>query len=117
MISELAARTFQARNVAHREHWKTQSNSAHVALGAFYDGVIEAIDTIIETYQGMFGRIDAFTVEDPEATDDIVQYLQKEGDWLEENRAEIANGSTCIENLIDSLTAIYCKTIFLLGMK
>lgn len=116
MISELAKRVFQARDVAHREHWATRSYAAHAALGAFYSDVIDAIDAIIEVYQGQYGNIEPFDVK-TEKVGNIVQYLQDECDWIEENRSEIASGSACLENLIDNLTAVYCKTIFLLRMR
>lgn len=116
MISELAARVFAARDIAHREHWKTKSYAAHVALGSFYDDVIEAIDAIVEAYQGQFAPIESFDVK-TERVSDIAAYLQEECDWIEANRSEIANDSPCIENLVDTLTAVYCKTIFLLGLK
>jgi hypothetical protein len=116
MITELAARTFAARDVAHREHWKTKSYAAHVALGGFYDGVIDAIDAIVEAYQGQYGNIDPFDVQ-TEKVSDILEYLVEEMDWIDANRDEIANGSANIGNLIDSLSAVYTKTIFLLGLK
>jgi hypothetical protein len=116
MIAELASRVFQARDVAHRAHWSTRSYAAHVALGGFYSDSIDAIDAIVEAYQGQFAPIESFDVK-TEKISDIASYLQEEADWIEANRGEIANDSPCIENLIDTLTAVYCKTIFLLGLK
>ena len=116
MISELAARTFAARDIAHREHWATKNYAAHVALGSFYDEVITAVDAIIEAYQGQYGAIDYFEVKTSRESN-MAKFLTEECDWIEENRSEIANGSACIENLIDALTQVYCRTIFLLGLK
>ena len=116
MISELAARTFRSSIVAHREHWKTKSYAAHVALGAFYSDVIDAIDAIVENYQGLYGDIEPFDVK-TEKVSDILEYLVEEMDWIDSNRDDIANGSSNIGNLIDSLSAVYTKTIFLLGLK
>ena len=52
MIEELVSRVFAIRNAAHLAHWASQSYSEHKALGKFYDGVIDKVDAIIETYQG-----------------------------------------------------------------
>lgn len=54
MIEELISRVFYARNVAHFEHWRAEGiggYARHVALGEFYDGVIDAIDTLVEAYK------------------------------------------------------------------
>jgi len=111
MIEELAARTFAARDVAHRQHWKPGTLSQHLALGEFYDGVIEQIDEIVESYQGEFGPIADFQVE-TSPVPNITTYLQAEKAWIEENRDALAGGSRSLENLIDGLTAIYQRTIF-----
>lgn len=110
-IEELAARVFAARDAAHRAHWATGSFSAHMALGAFYDAVIDSIDAVVETYQGEFGLIGPFTVE---AGDQPVMsaYLASEADWIAANRGAIAQGSTAIENLIDALIADYRTAVY-----
>jgi hypothetical protein len=117
MIEELASRAFQARNIAHRAHWASKSYAEHVALGAFYDDVIEAVDSIVEEYQGLYAtRLDAFIVKDMDVKD-LVDYLTAEADWIEENREDISQGSPSIQNLIDNLTSVYTKTVFLLSLK
>jgi hypothetical protein len=116
-IEVIAGRVFQARDVAHRQHWITTSYAQHVALGAFYDDVITAIDAVIENYQGMFNtRIGLFDVT-TEPVKDIVAYLTDEQDWIESHIDELSQGSPSIGNLIQSLVSVYSKTIFLLGMK
>jgi len=115
MISELAAKVFATRDIAHREHWKTTSYASHIALGNFYDDVIEAIDAVIENYQGTYGRIDYFEVE-TEKVPDIVGYLTECADWIESNRSELCQGSESIGSQIDILTSVYTRTVFLLRM-
>lgn len=39
-------------------HWQTFSLSKHLAFGELYDGLSENIDEFVETYQGIYGRID-----------------------------------------------------------
>lgn len=111
MIEELAARIFAARDAAHRAHWKTGSYAQHVALGDFYDGVIDSLDEIIEVYQGAFGLIDGFTVTVP-AVSNITAWLQSDADWIAENRNNIANGNASVANLIDGLEGIYRRAIY-----
>lgn len=116
MINELIGRVFAARNRAHTEHWKTTSYAAHMALGAFYDGVIDALDALVENYQGLYGSVTPETSSTAPGGD-IPGYLQDEADWIESHRDEISNGSDCIGNLVDALTACYTKTIYLLTLR
>ena len=51
-MKELIALLFLAREIAHREHLKTRSFAAHMALNEFYTGIIENADAIAEAYQG-----------------------------------------------------------------
>lgn len=111
MIEELASRVFAARDAAHRQHWKTGSYSQHMALGAFYDDVIEDIDSVIECYQGEFGLIGKFSVTLAEI-DSITQYLSDEADWIAANRDALSNGSAAVGNLLDSLVGTYRTTVY-----
>ena len=109
MIEQLVARVFQARTVAHREHLKTVSFSQHMALGAFYDEIIDAIDEIVEVYQGRYEIITMPKVEDKVVVGGIAEYILNEAIWIENNRAKFATCNAVL-NLIDGLTAIYLRT-------
>lgn len=111
LIDELASRVFAARDVAHRAHWATKSYSEHMALGAFYDDVIENIDAIVEAYQGEHGLIGNFSVVVP-AVSNVVGYLKREAEWIADNRTAISQGCTMIQNLIDGLSETYRTTIY-----
>ncbi len=111
LIEDLAARTFAARDAAHRAHWKTASYSAHQALGALYEALPDLIDEIVEVYQGTFGLLQPFEVHCG-AVANIVRFLEDEAAWVADNRDEIANGSTAVQNLIDGLIAAYRRAIY-----
>ena len=111
MIEELVGRVFCSRDCAHLAHWKSKSYSQHMALGSFYDDVIEAIDSIVEVYQGNFGLIGpcSITCKTPA---DIVKTLREDAGWIVANRLKISKGLTPVENLLDSLLEIYFQTIY-----
>lgn len=110
-IEECAARVFASRDAAHRHHWMTQSYAQHMALGAFYDDVIEAIDELVECYQGCYGLITPMPAAPVSATD-IAGHLETEAGWIEANREGIANGSQACANLVDSLVGVYNRTVY-----
>ena len=78
MIEELVGKVFCARNLTHLQHWKTKSYAEHQAFGDFYEGIIELIDKLVETYQGAFDIIGDVEVYEP--SKNVLQYL-KMGDY------------------------------------
>jgi len=114
MIEQLVSRVFYARNVAHFEHWRATgagSFSKHMALGEFYNEVIEAIDDLVEAYQGAFKLIG--NIPAPETVKgDVLALLEADADWIEEHHEDICEGNRAVGNLIDTLTGVYLSTIY-----
>jgi hypothetical protein len=111
MIEQLISRVFYARNLAHYDHWRTKSYAQHKALGKFYEGVIEALDALVEAYQGLNGLIGSI----PSPTDtkgDSLKILKADAEWIEANHEEISGGNRAVANLIDNVTGIYLSTIY-----
>jgi hypothetical protein len=113
MIEELIHRAFCARNAAHLAHWRTKSFAQHMALGSFYDDIVDATDKLVEAYMGASGKV----VEDIEIpalkpVKNILTYLSEEANWLEENRNEICGGVSALENIVDEITGIYLSTMY-----
>jgi DNA-binding ferritin-like protein len=116
VIEKLIARVFATRNAAHIAHWKAKgigSYAKHVALGEFYEAILDQLDEIVEVHQGAFGLIDAVNFPGVTASPSgIVEHIKEEAQWLEENRSDIADGVCAIENQVDELTAIYLKSYY-----
>ena len=82
-----------------------------MALGEFYEALPEAIDEIVETYQGGFdligvGKAVAYPVED------IIERIGEEGKWIAKHREEIARDNEALENLLDGLVGTYMRTFY-----
>lgn len=114
MIEQLIARVFYARNLAHFEHWRatgTGSYAKHQALGSFYDDVIDAVDALVEAYQGAFDLIG--NIPAPEISKgDVLKVLEADAAWIEENHEGICQGNRAVANLIDTVTGVYLSTIY-----
>lgn len=114
MIEELVSRVFYARNVAHFEHWQANGVGAyarHTALGEFYDQVIDALDTLVEGYQGAFELIG--TVKAPKTkAEDILLILIEDSKWIEKNHENICKGNRAVANLLDGVTGVYLSAIY-----
>ena len=111
MIEDLISRVFHSRNLAHWNHWRTKSYAQPKALGHFYDDVIEALDDLVEAYQGAFDLVS--TIPAPDKTDnDILKHLETEAAWIEENHEGICKGNRAIANQIDALSGVYLSTVY-----
>lgn len=111
MIEELVSRVFAARNVAHLAHWKTQSFSQHMALGDFYDTIIDQLDALVEAYQGQFGLIGNVALKVP-AKAEIISFLEDELVWLNENCESCTQENESLENLYQNIVASYQTTLY-----
>jgi len=109
MIEQLIERMFTSRNSAHVEHWKTDSYARHVALGDFYDAVIEKLDDYVEAHQGTFGVGFESELKDE---GDAAKTIHDDIIWLNENRSAIAHGVPALENILDELTKLHMTTLY-----
>ena len=114
MIEQLIARVFYTRNVAHWSHWRATgagSYAKHQALGDFYDGIIDALDPLVEAYQGAYDLVGTIPAPNSKGVD-ILALLQNDAKWIEAHHEEICKGNRAIANLIDTLTAVYLRAIY-----
>lgn len=112
MLEELIARVFYARNLAHWSHWRTDSYAKHQALGSFYDGVIDAVDALVEAYQGAFKLVGNIPAPVSSKGTDILKTLEDDSAWIEKNHEKICNGNRAVANLIDELNGTYLSAIY-----
>jgi hypothetical protein len=111
MIEQLISRVFYARNLAHFAHWRTKSYAQHQALGSFYDGVIDAVDPLVEAYQGAYDLIGAIPVPG-EMEKDALKCLESDAEWIEKNHEKICKGNRAVGNLVDGVTEVYLSAIY-----
>jgi len=99
--------------ITHIMHWQTESYAAHQALGEYYSEIPEAIDAVIEAYQGKTGIIlRGFPIE-MESYEQMtplayMEYLSME---LTEGRALFGTDSE-IQNLVDAIADLIDSTMY-----
>ena len=120
MMDEMIATLFLSREFAHRRHLAVTgpgSYAAHVALGSFYDDIIERADAIAEAYQGRNGLMDEIPYLDgPKGKKTIAAtatWLEGEMNKVQGMRYDCCPKSdTAIQNLIDEAIATYLSVIY-----
>lgn len=112
MAGKIIAIAFLSRDIAHKEHLKTKSYAQHVALGSFYDGIIDAIDSFAEMYQGRYGIINDIPTVSLKGGNNIADKLEKLMGMIEEERKNYAKNDTPIQNKIDEMVGLYLSTLY-----
>lgn len=114
MIGKFLATLFLSRDLAHREHLKTKSYAEHVALGSFYDAIVDLADSLAEMYQGRHGIIkDIPLLDDENESSTPADLLASHLEIIEEIRYEaVEKTDTAIQNKIDEVVAEYLTTLY-----
>jgi DNA-binding ferritin-like protein len=107
---------FLARDMAHRAHLKASgpgSFAAHMALGTFYEGIVERADSFAEAYQGRFNDLLDIPLLENDYAGEIADVLEQQMAWIEDNREQICKrNETALHNLIDEAVALYQSTLY-----
>jgi hypothetical protein len=110
---QLVALAFLGRDLAHREHLRTDNYAQHVALGEFYEGVIPLVDSFAEAYQGRYNERLEIPLIDNEFEGEIADVLEQQMAWVEDKREEICPRSeSSLHNEIDSIVHLYQTTLY-----
>lgn len=114
----LFSKLFESREMAHIYHLQVNgemgSHAAHVALGEYYDEVLELLDQTIETYQGQYGIIDGYqTIDTAETrTKEKVEYFEELVEFVKHARKAISVEDTHLQNIIDEIVALIYRTLY-----
>ena len=102
---------FQSRDMMHLMHLKTESFAENKALNAYYDGILELTDNFTESYFGYFGRVD---ISIPQSTaEDAITHLKSLAKTIDE---EYKNYPHCLQNILDEMSDLVYKTLYLLTL-
>lgn len=95
----------------HILHLQTRSYSEHVALGAFYDSIVELVDSVIEAYQGKNQTIIQYpNTYFPPAPSGLPE-LKALSEYVQTNR-NIVGSDTELQNLMDGVQDLIDSTIY-----
>lgn len=112
VVAELKLRCFYARDEAHSAHLTTTSYAQHMALGAFYDEMPDLVDSLVESYQGIYGIVE----DKPNVTmpsGGMVPILTQLRKWIMANRDSIGiSDDTELQNDIDSIVTLINRTMY-----
>lgn len=115
---KLFSKLFESREMAHIYHLQVSgepgSHAKHTALGEYYDGVLDFIDSIIETFQGQYGIVEEYATIDTKETGskDTIEYFNELARFIKEERKCINAEDTHLHNIIDEVVALVYRTLY-----
>ena len=114
----LFSKLFESREMAHIYHLQVNgeqgSHAAHTALNEYYDGILDLIDTLIETYQGQYGIVDGYDVIDTNTTrtKEKLEYFEGLVEFVKHGRKAISAEDTHLQNIVDEVVALIYRTLY-----
>lgn len=111
-IAQFISTLFASRTQAHIFHLQTPSFAQHSTLGAYYAGIIDLTDALIESYQGKHGIIRGYSSpavfrED----DDTIKYFEGLVKYVELTRERLPQDSY-LQNQIDTIVELLQSTLY-----
>jgi len=100
----------QSRNQAHIYHLQTESFAQHKALQKYYEGIVDLIDGIVESYQGRYGILRGYKMAGTIKEDgNAVIYFEGVAKFVETIRPQLPQDSY-IQNQVDEVVALIEST-------
>jgi hypothetical protein len=115
-MERIASMFFHSRTQAHVFHLRVKgpgSFAAHKALNEYYDGIVDLIDGLVETYQGKYGLIEFKEVGglDNNATpENIIKYFTNLCTFLDKERKDAKLQDSWIQNELDNVASLLYET-------
>jgi len=114
IVGQFISTLMSARTQAHIFHLQTPSFAAHKALNEFYEDIVDAIDILVESYQGKYGIIQGYgnvALQEYQSCDGIIAYFATLVMFIEKSRSMIAQDSY-IQNQVDELVALIYSLLY-----
>ena len=117
--SKFFSKLFESREMAHVYHLSVKGDmgsfAAHVALGAYYEGILEFIDELIETYQGQYELIESFDMINTIDTKSKppIEYFEELVMFVKTTRnTSLSPEDTHLQNVVDEVVGLIYRTLY-----
>ena len=111
-VGEFIGNLFHSATVTHFMHLQSKSYSQHIALGAYYEEIVELVDSVAETIQGCYEEIiTGYPTMFANVNSDPLEYLISLQRFVAEARLEMPQESN-IQNEIDNVATLIDSTIY-----
>ena len=115
-MERIASMFFHSRTQAHVFHLRVKgpgAYAAHKALNDYYDGIVDLVDGLVESYQGKYGIIefkDVKGIDNDASHENILKYFDNLISFLDKERKAENLQDSWIQNELDSVAALLFET-------
>jgi DNA-binding ferritin-like protein len=115
-MERIASMFFHSRTQAHVFHLRVTGPgafAAHKALQEYYEGIVDLIDGLVETYQGKYGIIEFREVnnlDNDASMENIVKYFTNLCTFLDKERKDAKLQDSWIQNDLDNVSSLLYST-------
>ena len=111
-VAEFIGNLFHSATVTHFMHLQTRSYAEHIALGAYYDEVVDLVDAVAESIQGCYGEvITGYPGMFANVNTTPLEYLKSLQVFVADTRVNMPQESN-IQNEIDNVATLIDSTIY-----
>jgi len=111
VCAEFVGTLLHSSTVTHFMHLQTKSYAAHVALGSYYDEIIDLADGLAESIQGKYGIITGYGPSFALPNAEPLAYLESLMEYVDQKREDMP-ADTEIQNDIDSIMTLINSTVY-----
>ncbi len=114
IVGQFVSTLMASRTQAHIFHLQTPSFAAHMALQAYYEGIVPLIDGLVESYQGKNGILTGysnFNLLEYTNLGEVIAYFQGLNNTIEKLRQSVPQDSY-IQNQIDTIVELVESTTY-----
>jgi hypothetical protein len=111
--AEMISLLLHSRTQTHTLHLQTESYPEHKALNEYYDGIVDIIDGLVESYQGKYGIIKgykSYNIDEYKSTESTIKYLKDLCGKVEKLRDCCKD--SYIQNQIDTVCELINSTLY-----
>ena len=112
-LESLISYLLHSVNQTHVFHLQTKSYAEHMALGAYYDGVSDLLDALVEGYQGkhdIIKQYDNFKLESYTGKPQLETYFKALSTKVEQTHSKVKE--TFIQNQLDTIDELINSTLY-----
>ena len=118
-VSNFFSKLFESREMAHVYHLQVRGDEGsfarHEALGKYYEGILDFIDELIETYQGQYELVEDFEIINTIDTKSKppIEYFNELVMFVKTTRkTSLSPEDTHLQNVIDEVVGLIYRTLY-----
>lgn len=111
-VAKFISTLLGSREQAHIFHLQSPSYAQHKALNAYYDGIVDLIDSYVECFQGRYGILKGYTLPTQVYEDDsTLKYFMGLQSFVDGIRGQLPQDGE-LNNTVDEIAALISSTIY-----